>query len=347
MDKSVTMFIDSENQRDIENKIDSHDNVDITRNFYISKSQRGLRIFSSKNMAENKVHLDHSSNLDLFNEPYFCGSFAQINKSVDKLFFKQIQSKDSITKIINIMMSSFLQNHIIPVLNKKGIDKKELINMIMVRYFLKDELYKYSTNINRFAGWNILTNIFDSSIAPLNKDTQEDCLSSLHDSDLLESLLYRDILDKMRTLIGYIVDIKRDDKQITPFDSCRVPNIAVRDYFSRLVEFFLCSPSMYILSFIYIDRLIKKNPTFSVDVINAHRLLVTTLLLAVKLFDDKLLSNSYYSKVGGISNLELNKMEAMVFTLLDFDLNVSFGEFVFYALSIKLVGGVLQLIDSK
>ncbi|KAL7067719.1 cyclin, N-terminal domain-containing protein [Cryptosporidium serpentis] len=347
MDKSITMFIDGENQHNIEDKANPHDNINVTCNLYISRSQRGLKVFSSENMVENKIHLNHFSNLDLFKKPYFCESFAQINKSVDKLIFKQIQGKDSTIKIINIMMGSFLQNHIVSFLDKKRIDKKELINMIMVKYCLEDELYKYSTNVNRFAGWNILTNIFDCSIIPLHKDTYEDCLSSLHDSDLLESLLYRDILDKMRTLIGCVVGIKRDDGQITPFDSCRVPNIAVRDYFSRLAEFFLCSPSMYILSFIYIDRLIQKNPTFSVDAINAHRLLVTTLLLAVKLFDDKLLSNSYYSKVGGISNLELNKMEAMVFTLLDFDLNVSFGEFVSYALSIKLVGGVLQLIDSS
>ena len=43
--------------------------------------------------------------------------------------------------------------------------------------------------------------------------------------------------------------------------------------------------------------------------LNVHRLLITSIMLASKFFDDVYYNNAYYARVGGISNSELNSLE--------------------------------------
>ena len=52
------------------------------------------------------------------------------------------------------------------------------------------------------------------------------------------------------------------------------------------------------------------------------RLILTSVILAAKCYDDLFYNNEYYSKVGGISCKELNSLEAEMLQQLDYDLHV-------------------------
>ena len=91
-----------------------------------------------------------------------------------------------------------------------------------------------------------------------------------------------------------------------------------------------CNPETYVLALIYLDRAtaIKKDLVLSNSCI--HRLFFTALVVAAKFFEDKYYKNSYYCKVGGISNAELNTLEIELLAYLDFKLYVSTDEYENY-----------------
>ena len=52
-------------------------------------------------------------------------------------------------------------------------------------------------------------------------------------------------------------------------------------------------------------------------------MLIVSLLVATKYFDDKYYENSYYAKVGGIKISELNELEKQFLLLINFELYVT------------------------
>jgi hypothetical protein len=65
----------------------------------------------------------------------------------------------------------------------------------------------------------------------------------------------------------------------------------------RIAKYAACSGECFVLALVYIDRIIQSNPTFVVNSLNIHRLLITSVMLAAKFFDDQYFNNAYYAKV--------------------------------------------------
>lgn len=57
--------------------------------------------------------------------------------------------------------------------------------------------------------------------------------------------------------------------------------------------------------------------------LTVHRLLITAVMLAAKLMDDKYYNNAYYAKIGGVAVGELNCMELDMLRLLDYRIVVT------------------------
>ncbi len=77
----------------------------------------------------------------------------------------------------------------------------------------------------------------------------------------------------------------------------------------RIVKYSPCSPECYIIALIYIDRVMQRNQTLVLSSLNVHRLLLTSIMVAVKFCDDSTYNNAYYARVGGIGAAELNRLE--------------------------------------
>jgi hypothetical protein len=65
-----------------------------------------------------------------------------------------------------------------------------------------------------------------------------------------------------------------------------------------------CSPSCFVLALVYIDRLIQRD-NFVLVSLNVHRVVITSLMIAAKFFDDFYFNNAFYARVGGIGTVEV------------------------------------------
>ena len=117
---------------------------------------------------------------------------------------------------------------------------------------------------------------------------------------------------------------------LTVFHAVRVPSVSINDYLFRIARYFLCSPECFVIALVYIDRVMKKHGDFVICKLNIHRLVVTSMMLAVKFFDDVYYSNAYYAKVGGVKGPEMNLLELHFLKLIDWHLFVSPEEFDLY-----------------
>lgn len=107
------------------------------------------------------------------------------------------------------------------------------------------------------------------------------------------------------------------------FNGVRAPNISIAKYLERLYKYTNCSPSCFVVGYVYIDRLVHRHPELLVISLNVHRLLLTSVMIASKTLDDVQYNNAFYAKVGGVSNSELNRLELELLFLLDFEVMVS------------------------
>ncbi|XP_057719168.1 cyclin-P3-1-like [Arachis stenosperma] len=128
-------------------------------------------------------------------------------------------------------------------------------------------------------------------------------------------------------------------KNITVFHGSKAPKLSITRYMERILKYAGCSSSCFVIAQIYIDRYFSKNGGYLTS-FNAHRLLITSLLVAVKFLDDRYFSNAYYAQVGGISTQEMNRMELEFLFSLEFRLFVTTEMFVKYCEKLDKVDNI-------
>ncbi|XP_006402307.2 LOW QUALITY PROTEIN: cyclin-U3-1 [Eutrema salsugineum] len=107
----------------------------------------------------------------------------------------------------------------------------------------------------------------------------------------------------------------------TVFDGRCTPEISIGHYLDRIFNYSGCSPSCFVIAHIYIHLFLQRTRAL-LNPLNVHRLLITTVMLAAKVFDDRYYNNAYYARVGGVSTRELNRLEMKLLFTLDFKLQV-------------------------
>eukprot|EP00301_Raphidiophrys_heterophryoidea_P007536 c12905_g1_i2.p1 GENE.c12905_g1_i2~~c12905_g1_i2.p1 ORF type:complete len:175 (+),score=39.27 c12905_g1_i2:234-758(+) len=118
--------------------------------------------------------------------------------------------------------------------------------------------------------------------------------------------------------------------KVTIFHALRSPNIGVKSYLERVHKFVNCSNECYVLALIYMDRVIQRNPEFFISSLNVHRLVICSVMLAAKFFDDRYYNNAFYARVGGIPTAELNNLEVEYLFMVNFSLLVDTEEYERY-----------------
>lgn len=118
-----------------------------------------------------------------------------------------------------------------------------------------------------------------------------------------------------------------DQKNVSKFHALRPPAINIKDYLERISKYASCSGECFVLALIYIDRIIQINPTFVVNSLNIHRLLITSVMLGAKFFDDQYFNNAYYAKVGGVPCAEINCLEVEFLFMTNFGLSVTTDQY--------------------
>nr|QYW07145.1 cyclin U4-2 [Dimocarpus longan] len=112
-------------------------------------------------------------------------------------------------------------------------------------------------------------------------------------------------------------------QRISAFHGLTRPTISVQSYLERIFKYANCSPSCYVVAYVYLDRFTQRQPSLPINSFNVHRLLITSVLVSAKFMDDLYYNNSFYAKVGGISTAEMNLLEVDFLFGLGFQLNVT------------------------
>ncbi|CAG9327625.1 unnamed protein product [Blepharisma stoltei] len=119
------------------------------------------------------------------------------------------------------------------------------------------------------------------------------------------------------------------------FEQAKIPSISMYDYLAYLNTYTHCSEHCYVLSLIYVERLISNFRKYIFDNISLHKLFLIGLVVAAKYSEDKYYKNSYYAKVGGIQVSDFNNLEKKFLMLLDFDLYISNEQYEHFTDTIK------------
>ncbi|XP_041021878.1 cyclin-U4-1-like [Juglans microcarpa x Juglans regia] len=121
-----------------------------------------------------------------------------------------------------------------------------------------------------------------------------------------------------------------ETQKISVFHGLTRPTISIQTYLERIFKYANCSPSCFIVAYVYLDRFTQRQPFLPINSFNVHRLLITSVLVSAKFMDDMYYNNAYYGKVGGISTTEMNLLEVDFLFGLGFQLNVTPTTFYSY-----------------
>ncbi|PKA50294.1 Cyclin-P4-1 [Apostasia shenzhenica] len=119
------------------------------------------------------------------------------------------------------------------------------------------------------------------------------------------------------------------------FSGLARPAISIRGYLDRIFRYADCSPSCFVVAYVYLDRFLHLHPSFAIDSFNVHRFLISAVVTAVKFMEDRCYNNAYFAKVAGISLAEMNFLEVNFLFGLRFELNVSPFVFTSYCSILK------------
>ncbi|XP_074263165.1 cyclin-U2-1 [Silene latifolia] len=136
------------------------------------------------------------------------------------------------------------------------------------------------------------------------------------------------------------------DAKTRVFDAYEAPDMTIQSFLERIFRYTKAGPSVYVVAYVYIDRLCQNYPGFKISPSNVHRLLITTIMVASKYVEDMNYRNSYFARVGGLTTQEMNKLEVDFLFLMGFKLHVNVSVFESYCSHLERevsIGGGYQI----
>ncbi|KAK9144383.1 hypothetical protein Sjap_004286 [Stephania japonica] len=137
-----------------------------------------------------------------------------------------------------------------------------------------------------------------------------------------------------------------DTRATRVFECSQRPDITVQAFLERIFRYARVAPPIYVVAYVYIDRLCEILPGFRITRWNVHRLLITAVMVASKFVEDTNYKNSYFAKVGGLSTREMNDSEFEFLFLMGFRFHVNVSVFDSYCCHLERevsIGGGYQI----
>ena len=114
------------------------------------------------------------------------------------------------------------------------------------------------------------------------------------------------ILEENKNLKNYNEILQKQNKRV--FSANSIPKISIYDYLIRIQTYSYIDKNTLILSLIFIDRLCEIGH-ITLTYYNIHRILFTSVIIAIKYNEDCFYDNKYYSEIAGVKLQELNNLE--------------------------------------
>ena len=138
------------------------------------------------------------------------------------------------------------------------------------------------------------------------------------------NILIKIIGDTIEKLVNYeqkIINLEDNYNNKISLNLKEIPNITITNYLKRLIKHSKPEPSTLILGVIYFDR-ICNNGNLILNYFNVYKLLLISLVLAIKFNEEYFETNEFYGRVGGLNNKSINKLEIKVLQILNYNLYV-------------------------
>lgn len=83
-------------------------------------------------------------------------------------------------------------------------------------------------------------------------------------------------------------DIHRrlEPQKVSVFHGLTQPTISIQSYLERIFKYANCSPSCFVVAYVYLDRFTQRQPLLPINSYNVHRLLITSVMISAKFMDD-------------------------------------------------------------
>eukprot|EP01062_Namystynia_karyoxenos_P079774 TRINITY_DN8476_c0_g1_i1.p1 TRINITY_DN8476_c0_g1~~TRINITY_DN8476_c0_g1_i1.p1 ORF type:complete len:240 (+),score=35.54 TRINITY_DN8476_c0_g1_i1:116-835(+) len=136
---------------------------------------------------------------------------------------------------------------------------------------------------------------------------------------------FHELLPHIASIITIVCadgDSKRTVPERSVFEGLEPAPTSAHDYLVRMCKYGHCSPWVFPCMLIFMDRFRMYTDTVLTS-FNVHRLMLTCFVVAAKLRDDVYYANKYYASIGGVALRDMNTMEAVFLTYVDWDLHVS------------------------
>ena len=159
-----------------------------------------------------------------------------------------------------------------------------------------------------------------------NLSSQANTIINSFNSNITNDNVEKIMIEKISILLSDICDenaklYKTENNQyIKPFLSKNIPQISINDYIERLYKYNKINTSTIILILIYIDRICNK---FKLTYFNIHKLILASMIIAIKYNEDEYYSTQFYAKLGGVSIAEINSLEYYFLKLIKYNLFVT------------------------
>ena len=114
--------------------------------------------------------------------------------------------------------------------------------------------------------------------------------------------------------------------EINIFESDLICN-NITNYINHIMILNKCHKSLVFISIIYLQRIKSFHKNFRLIYKNFHKLFITAMLVATKMYEDLFYNNLYWAKKASISLQELNKLEMVFIYAIKFDLVVTEEEY--------------------
>jgi len=134
--------------------------------------------------------------------------------------------------------------------------------------------------------------------------------------------------------------------QNNDFVSTIKPGMSIKEYVHRLAMYLHISESWFILALVYIDRLTEQHPRILVNSYTIHRILSTSIILAMKFNEDLAFPYRYIASVCGVSEHELLELELSFLNLINYEWFVDSETFESYYSHLSKMTGKRAMLSN-
>jgi hypothetical protein len=137
----------------------------------------------------------------------------------------------------------------------------------------------------------------------------------------------RRILQKISDLLTDICEESKKEpnlfyKPLKCFYSKNIPLISIKDYLEHIYKYTKINTSTIILILIYIDRICNIHKC-KLCYYNIHKLILGSMIIAIKYNEDEYYSQKFYAKIGGVTLAEICNLEYNFLSLINYNLFVN------------------------